>query len=40
MGWLGEPAARLEMATRKQAVNEVCRGAAINIQEIQVLLAP
>lgn len=40
MGWLGEPPARLEMATWKQAVNEVGGGAAMNIQEMYELLAP
>lgn len=40
IGWFGEPAARFEMATWKQAVTEVSGGAAINIQEMHVHLAP
>ena len=39
MGWLGEPAARLKVATQKQAVNEPGGGVAMHIQEMHVLLA-
>lgn len=37
-GWREELAARLKVATQKQAVNELGRGAATHIQEMHVLL--
>lgn len=39
-GWLEEPAARLRVATQKQAVHDLDGGAARHIQEMHVLLAP